>query len=328
LKVLVTGAGGYIGSVLVPMLLEVGHEVVAVDRFLFGREVLPQEAHGLTVVQEDVRRIHTAILEGVDAVVDLAALSNDPAGELDPEKTWDINHRARVRLARMAKERGVRRYLLPSSCSVYGFQDGLLDESSPPNPLTTYAKANLQAEREVLPLADAHFVVVVIRQATVYGYSPRMRFDLAINGMVRGFFRNGKIPILRDGTQWRPFVHVRDTCRAILMLLDAPGHRVNAEVFNVGADDQNVQIMALAQRVANALGVPLSYEWYGLPDHRSYRVSFRKISERLGYRTVHTIEEGAREVYQALRQGRVDADDPRTITVSWYKHLLAQGVEL
>ena len=328
MKVLVTGAGGYIGSVLVPMLLEVGHEVVAVDRFLFGREVLPQEAHGLTVVQEDVRRIHTAILEGVDAVVDLAALSNDPAGELDPEKTWEINHRARVRLARMAKERGVRRYLLPSSCSVYGFQDGLLGESSPPNPLTTYAKANLQAEREVLPLADAHFVVVVIRQATVYGYSPRMRFDLAINGMVRGFFRNGKIPILRDGTQWRPFVHVRDTCRAILMLLDAPGHRVNAEVFNVGADDQNVQIMALAQRVANALGVPFSYEWYGLPDHRSYRVSFRKISERLGYRTVHAIEEGAREVYQALRQGRVDADDPRTITVSWYKHLLAQGVEL
>ena len=328
MKVLVTGAGGYIGSVLVPMLLEVGHEVVAVDRFLFGREVLPQEAHGLTVVQEDVRRIRTTILEGVDAVVDLAALSNDPAGELDPEKTWEINHRARVRLARMAKERGVRRYLLPSSCSVYGFQDGVLDESSPPNPLTTYAKANLQAEREVLPLADAHFVVVVIRQATVYGYSPRMRFDLAINGMVRGFFRNGKIPILRDGTQWRPFVHVRDTCRAILMLLDAPGDRVNAEVFNVGADDQNVQIMALAQRVANALGVPFSYEWYGLPDHRSYRVSFRKISERLGYRTVHTIEEGAREVYQALREGQVDADDPRTITVSWYKHLLAQGVEL
>ena len=328
MKVLVTGAGGYIGSVLVPMLLEVGHEVVAVDRFLFGREVLPQEAHGLTVVQEDVRRIHTTILEGVDAVVDLAALSNDPAGELDPEKTWEINHRARVRLARMAKERGVRRYLLPSSCSVYGFQDGLLDESSPPNALTTYAKANLQAEREVLPLADAHFVVVVIRQATVYGYSPRMRFDLAINGMVRGFFRNGKIPILRDGTQWRPFVHVRDTCRAVLMLLDAPGDRVNAEVFNVGADEQNVQIMALAQRVANALGVPFSYEWYGLPDHRSYRVSFRKISERLGYRTVHTIEEGAREVYQALREGRVDADDPRTITVSWYKHLLAQGVEL
>jgi nucleoside-diphosphate-sugar epimerase len=310
------------------MLLDAGHQVVALDRFLFGREVLPQGANGLTVIQEDVRRIGTAMLDGMDAVVDLAALSNDPAGELDPEKTWEINHRARVRLARLAKEHGVRRYLLPSSCSVYGFQDGVLDESSRANPLTTYARANLQAEMDVLPLADTNFLVVVIRQATVYGYSPRMRFDLAINGMVRGFFRNGKIPILRDGTQWRPFVHVRDTCRAILMLLNAPEDRVNGEVFNVGADDQNVQIMALARRVADALEVPFAYEWYGLPDHRSYRVSFRKISERLGYRAVHTIEEGAREVYRALEEGRVDPEDPRTITVSWYRHLLAQGVEL
>ncbi len=328
MKILVTGAAGYIGSVLVPMLLNAGYHVVALDRFLFGREVLPEQAEGLTVVQEDVRRIDTAALEGVEAVVDLAALSNDPAGELDPEKTWEINHRARVRLARLAKEHGVRRYLLPSSCSVYGFQDGLLDESAPPNPLTTYAKANLEAERDVLPLADADFVVVVIRQATVYGYSPRMRFDLAINGMVRGFFRNGKIPILRDGTQWRPFVHVRDTCRAIHMLLEAPGNVVNGEIFNVGSDEQNVQILPLAQRVAEAMGVRFEYEWYGLPDHRSYRVSFRKIVERIGFRVEHTIEDGAREVYQALREGRVDPDDPRTVTVAWYKRLLAQGVPL
>lgn len=328
MRVLVTGAGGYIGSVLVPILLETGHEVLAVDRFLFGREVLPPEADGLTVVQEDVRRLRPELLQGVDAVVDLAALSNDPSSELDPEKTWEVNHRARVRLARMAKDAGVRRYILPSSCSVYGFQDGLLDESSPVNPLTTYAKANLQAERDVLPLADAGFCVTVIRQATVYGYSPRMRFDLAINGMVRGFFKNGRIPILRDGTQWRPFVHVRDTCRAMLLVLDAPAERVNGEVFNVGSDDQNVQIMPLARRVAEAMGVPFEYEWYGVPDHRSYRVSFRKIAERLGYRTTQTMEDGAREVYRALREGRVDPDDPRTITVGWYKHLIEQGVPL
>ncbi len=328
MKILVTGAGGYIGSVLVPMLLEAGHHVVALDRFLFGREVLPDKADGLTVVQEDVRRIEPTRLEGVDAIVDLASLSNDPAGELDPEKTWEINHRARARLARMAKEYGVRRYLLPSSCSVYGFQDGLLDESSPPNPLTTYAKANLQAERDVLQLADADFVVVVIRQATVYGFSPRMRFDLAINGMVRGFFRNGKIPILRDGTQWRPFVHVRDTCRAICMLLEAPGNLVNGEIFNVGSDDQNFQILPLAQRVAEAIGAPFAYEWYGSPDRRSYRVSFAKIAERIGYRVKHTVEDGAREVYRALQVGHVNPDDPRTITVSWYKQLMAQGVVL
>jgi len=328
LKVLVTGAGGYIGSVLVPMLLDCGHRVVAVDRFLFGREVLPQEAAGLTVVRKDVRHLEPDLLEGVDAVVDLAALSNDPAGELDPEKTWEVNHRARARLARMARESGVRRYVLPSSCSVYGFQDGLLDESSPTNPLTTYAKANLQAERDVLPLADGEFCVVVLRQATVYGYSPRMRFDLAINGMVRGFFKNGRIPILRDGTQWRPFVHVRDTCRAMLAVLEAPEDRVNGEVFNVGSDDQNVQIMPLARRVAEAMGVPFEYEWYGLPDHRSYRVSFRKIADRLGYRTTQTVEDGAREVYRALREGRVDPDDPRTITVGWYKQLMERGIPL
>ncbi len=328
MKILVTGAGGYIGSVLVPMLLQAGHEVVAVDRFLFGREVLPTAAEGLTVVQEDVRQLTPERLHGVEAVVDLAALSNDPSGELDPEKTWEINHRARVRLAHMAKEHGVRRYLLPSSCSVYGFQEGLLDESSPPNPLTTYAKANLRAEQDVLTLADAEFTVVVVRQATVYGYSPRMRFDLAINGMVRGFFRNRRIPILRDGTQWRPFVHVRDTCRAMLLLLEAPAREVNGEVFNVGSDDQNVQIMPLARRVAEAMGVPFEYEWYGLPDHRSYRVSFRKIADRLGYRTTLTIEDGAREVYRALQEGRADPDDPRTITVSWYKRLVEQGVPL
>lgn len=328
MRVLVTGAGGYIGSILVRMLLERGNEVVAVDRFLFGREVLPQQADRLTVVEADVRWLDPSQLDGVDAVVDLAALSNDPSGELDPEKTWEVNHRARVRLARAAKERGVRRYILPSSCSVYGFQDGLLDELSPVNPLTTYAKANFQAERDVLPLADVEFCVVVLRQATVYGYSPRMRFDLAINGMVRGLFRNGRIPILRDGTQWRPFVHVRDTCRAVQMVLGAPTERVNGEIFNVGSDDQNVQIMSLARRVAEAIGVPFQYEWYGLPDHRSYRVSFQKIASRLGYRTTHTIEDGAREVYQALREGRVDPDDPRTITVSWYKHLLEQGVAL
>ena len=328
MRVLVTGAGGYIGSVLVPMLLDSGYDVVAVDRFLFGREVLPDCSDRLTVLEEDVRRLNPGQLEGVEAVVDLAALSNDPTGELDPEKTWEVNHQARVRLARMAKEKGVARYILPSSCSVYGFQDGWLDESSAVNPLTTYARANLEAERDVLPLASADFCVVVIRQATVYGYSPRMRFDLAINGMVRGFFRNGRIPILRDGTQWRPFVHVRDTCRAMLLLLEAPQELVNGEIFNVGSDDQNVQIMPLARRVAEAMRVPFEYEWYGLPDHRSYRVSFRKIAERLGYRTTRTVEDGAREVYQALQEGRVDPDDPRTITVSWYKRLIERGVRL
>src|SRR5918912_3171381 len=209
-RVLVTGAGGYIGSVLTRMLLEVGFRVVAVDRFFFGRHTLPPDGDGLRVARADIRWLDSSFLDGIDAVIDLAALSNDPVGELDPSKTWEINYQGRARVARMAKEHGVRRYVLPSSCSIYGFQDGITDEFSRVNPLTTYAKANLAAERDVLALSDPDFCVVVLRQATVYGLSPRMRFDLAINGMVKGLVQQGQVPILREGTQWRPFVHVRD----------------------------------------------------------------------------------------------------------------------
>ncbi len=321
-KILVTGAGGYIGSTLTRMLLEQGYQVVALDRFFFGRQTLPEEGNGLKIQQADIRWTDESAFEGIDAVIDLAALSNDPSGELHKEKTWEINHRGRARNAQLAKKMGVQRYILPSSCSVYGFQEGVLNEESSTNPLTTYAKANLKAEQDVLPLADDDFTVVVIRQATVYGLSHRMRFDIAINGMVKGFVQNGKIPILRDGTQWRPFVHVKDTCRAMMLLLEAEDGTVNGEVFNVGSDDQNVQIMPLAQLVAEACELPFEYEWYGDPDVRSYRVSFDKISETLGYETLYSPKDGAKEIFDAIRSERVDPDDPRWITVKWYKHIM------
>ncbi len=321
-RILVTGAAGYIGSVLTPMLIERGYSVVALDRFFFGRQTLPAEGKNLRLIRGDVRNLDEAWFEGIDAVIDLAALSNDPSGELDPDKTMDINYRGRAGVARLAKRMGTARYILPSSCSIYGFQDGVVDERSCVNPLTTYAKANYLAEQEVLPLAGDGFCATVIRQATVYGLSPRMRFDLAINGMTRGIFQNGKIPILRDGTQWRPFVHVRDTSRAMIRILEASPMLVSGEVFNVGSDGQNVQIMPLARTAAEAAGVPFEYEWYGDPDHRSYRVSFRKIADILGYETEETIPGGAREIYRALEGGDLDANDPRTITVGWYKQLI------
>lgn len=326
--VMVTGAGGYIGSVLTRMLLEKGCQVLAIDRFLFGRETLPPEDEYLQVVQADIRSLQEGAFRGVDAVIDLAALSNDPSGELDPERTWQINHAARVRVARLARSAGVSRYILPSSCSIYGFQDGFLDEASPVNPLTTYAKANLAAEQDILPLATDAFCAVVIRQATVYGASPRMRFDLAINGMVKGFSLNGKIPILRDGTQWRPFVHVLDTSRAMIALLESPSEAVSGRIFNVGSDDQNVQILPLAKLVAGAIGVPFEYEWYGDPDHRSYRVSFKRIHEVLGYQTQRSLAGGAAEIHRALQEKSLDPNDPRTITVQWYKHLISRGEQL
>lgn len=323
-SVLVTGGGGYIGSVLVETLLNAGHTVTVLDRFFFGREALDGVAGHprLRIVQDDIRWCPPEVLDGVEVVMDLAALSNDPAGELDPERTLEINHQGRVRIARIARDRGAARYILASSCSIYGFHEGVvLDETSPPNPLTTYAQANLLAEQDTLPLVGDGFAVTVLRQATVYGLSPRMRFDLAINGMVLGLHKNGKIPVLRDGTQWRPFVHVRDTARAFLLAMDAPVERISGQIFNIGSDDQNVQILPLAETVARAVGRDGATEWYGLPDHRSYRVSFQKALGVLGFMPEWTPEQGAQEVMAALEEGRV-ADGPRTLTVAWYKALL------
>ncbi|MGB9960264.1 MAG: NAD-dependent epimerase/dehydratase family protein [Candidatus Bathyarchaeales archaeon] len=319
---LVTGGAGYIGSVLSRLLLEKGYDVVCLDRLFFGTDPIKDIVDKVKLIKDDVRWFNPEILKGVDAVFDLASLSNDPSGELDPQKTLEINYKGRVRVAELSKKYGVSKYVLASTCSVYGFQEGILTEGSALNPLTTYAKASVLAEKEVLPLADKAFNVTVLRQATVYGYSYRMRFDLAINGMVLGFYRDGKIPIMRDGTQWRPFVHVKDTSNAFIRVLEAETELVNGQIFNVGSDEQNVQIFDLAKLVAESIGIPFKYEWYGSSDKRSYRVSFKKIREAINYKPQYTPKEGAKEVFDALKDGRLNPDDPRTITVKWYKHLV------
>jgi nucleoside-diphosphate-sugar epimerase len=322
MKVLVTGGAGYIGSVLCRSLLERGYDVVCLDRLFFGTEPIKDIADRIKLVKDDIRWFKPEVLKGIDAVFDLASLSNDPSGELAPQNTLEINHLGRVRVAELSKGCGVSRYVLASTCSVYGFQEGLMAEDSRTNPLTTYAKANVQAERDILRLADKKFSATVLRQATVYGLSWRMRFDLAINGMVLGFYKNHKLPIMRDGRQWRPFVHVRDTSSAFIRALEVDPDLVGGQVFNTGSNEQNVQIFDLAGAVAEAIGLPFDYEWYGTPDNRSYRVNFDKIKKILHFEPLHSIRDGAREVFEALRSGKVSPDDPRTITVKWYKHLL------
>ena len=242
--------------------------------------------------------------------------------ELFQEATWGINHQARVRCARLAKQAGVTRYILPSSCSVYGFQDAetISTESSPTNPLTTYAKANLAAEEGVLELAADSFCAVAIRQATVYGLSPRMRFDLAINGMTYGAWKTGRLPLMRDGSQWRPMVHVRDTCSAMLFLLTAEEEQVRGQVFNIGSAENVYQIGPLGRLVADTVPGEVEIEWYGDPDHRSYRVSFDKIEE-VGWKARLTAEDGVREVVAALESGETDKT-PETLTLEWYKTLI------
>ncbi len=322
MKVLVTGGAGYIGSILSRILLEKGYDVTCLDRVFFGTESIKGIAEKIHLIKDDIRWFKPEILKDIDVVFDLASLSNDPAGELEPQKTLEINYMGRVRVAKLSKKYGVTRYVLASTCSVYGFQEEILTEESSLNPLTTYAKANVLAEKEILPLADKSFSATVLRQATVYGLSPRMRFDLAINGMVLGFHKNGKIPIMRDGKQWRPFIHVKDTSKAFTKVIEADPELINGQVFNAGSNEQNIQVFDLAQLIANSINLPFNYEWYGSRDKRSYRVNFNKIGKALNFKPHFTPREGAKEVFDALEDGRVSGDDPRTITVKWYKHLL------
>ncbi|PAV31532.1 NAD-dependent dehydratase [Virgibacillus profundi] len=318
--ILVTGAGGYIGSVLVPKLLEKGYTVSAVDRFFFGVDKL-QPHPNLTIIHEDCRRLEADQFAGVDAVIDLVAISNDPSGEEFKEVTYEVNHLARVNTAMLAKLMGVKRYILPSSCSIYGFQDAIADENSETNPLTVYAKANEKAEQGVLPLADDNFTVTVMRQATVYGYSPRMRFDLAVNGMTYGAWENGVIPLMRDGSQWRPMIHVEDTTDVMCLLLEAEANSINGEIFNIGSNRNNYQLGPLAEEIAAALPIDVKIEWYGDPDHRSYRVNFKKIETALNWKAKYTAADGALQIYQRLEKGSLQKTE-QTITLDWYKELI------
>ena len=319
--VFVTGAGGYIGTILTPMLLEAGYKVRAVDRFFFGRELLADHPN-LEVIKDDARHITVEHLQGIDAVIDLVGISNDTSGELFQATTMEINFRARARIAQLGKEAGVQRYILPSSCSNYGYLDEnqIAKEDTPLNPLTTYSRANSEAEKAILPLADETFCPVVLRQGTVFGYSPRLRFDLAINGMTYGAWKNKKLPLMRDGKQWRPMIHVRDTARAQMMMLEIDADKIRGQLFNAGSAENVYQIGPLGERIAELVPGDVEVEWYGDIDHRSYRVSFEKIKS-IGFDAKYIVDDGVVEIIEALESGQTDRT-ANTITLEWYKELV------
>jgi nucleoside-diphosphate-sugar epimerase len=320
---LVTGGAGYIGSTLTRKLLNKNYRVKVLDRFFFGEESL-EEIRGnpnLEMIKEDIREVDPSVMDEVDVVIDMAALSNDPSGEINPEKTWDINYLGRTRIAHMAKLKGVDQYIQASTCSIYGQQDGVADETSEPNPLTTYAKAHRKQEKSCLGLADEDFTVTALRQATVYGYSYRMRFDLAINAMVNAIYENGELGIMRDGTQWRPFVHVKDTARAFIEVAEAEDEKVNGEIFNVGSNEQNYQIKPLAEELLDSFDEDYDWHWYGDPDDRSYRVDFSKIKEVIGFKPKHTPADAAQKIFEKIQNGELEKNK-KTITLEWYQHLL------
>ncbi|MBQ4849023.1 NAD(P)-dependent oxidoreductase [Pseudoalteromonas sp. MMG012] len=322
-KILITGASGYVGSVLVRLLLEKNYAVVAVDRFFFG-DRLPEHTN-LTKIKTDSRLLTSDLFKGINTVIDLVALSNDPSGELFKDITFEINHKSRSKTAKLAKACGVKQYILPSSCSIYGFQDVQVNEESKTNALTTYAIANEKAEFDVLALADDSFCVTVLRQATLFGYSPRMRFDLAINGMTLGAFKNGRLPLMRDGKQVRPMLHVKDTSELMCLLLETPYSTINREIFNVGSNEQNYQLSQLADSVCDALkkitGMDIPIDWYGDPDKRSYNVNFDKIRNVLNWTPKYSVAYGVTEITEKLQSKELE-DTPDTITLNWYIDLV------
>jgi nucleoside-diphosphate-sugar epimerase len=306
MKVLITGADGYIGAILAPLMVERGYEVIGLDCGYYRNGWLYNDNRTRpSIISKDVRQIAEADLEGYDAVVHLAELSNDPLGEHDPRTTYDINHRGSVELANKAKRAGVARFVYTSSCSVYGAaEDGeTRTEESEPLPQTAYAKCKVMVERDVLPLADRYFTPVFLRNATSFGASPRMRFDIVLNNLCGLAWSTRKIAMTSDGTPWRPLVHVNDICEAIMLCLEAPKQAVHGEILNVGSDAQNYRIREIAELVAKVFpGCEVTFGAHG-GDNRSYKVSFAKIRKHLpAFECRWAAERGARQLYELFER--------------------------
>ncbi len=323
-NVLLIGGGGYIGSVLAEVLLKAGHTVRLYDRFFFGKNIFKdlEQTGNLTLVQGDNRGAQPDLFKGIDAVMDLAGISNDPACDLDAKITEDVNFRGSSHTAKLAKAAGVPRYIYSSSCSIYGHgSSSSLDESSEMAPVSLYARMKIATEAALRELQDENFSVTMMRNATVYGLSRRMRFDLVINIMTLHAYKNRKIYIVGGGKQWRPLIHVRDVSRAFQAVMEAPREKVAGEAFNVGSNDQNFQVFQVAQMVRDVVPNTDVIVVPDDPDKRTYNVEFSKISRTLDYKTVTSPYEGIVEIKQALERGLVD-DVIQTRTVEFYRYLL------
>ncbi|WP_445629175.1 NAD-dependent epimerase/dehydratase family protein [Nostoc sp. DSM 114167] len=309
MKILVTGTEGYIGSLLAPLLIQQGHEVIGLDTgfykvgWLYNGTKLTAKT-----LNKDIRHITIEDLQGVEAIVHMAELSNDPLGQLAPDITYDINHKGSVHIAKLAKAAQIQRFVYTSSCSVYGFAtEDYVSEESAINPQTAYAKCKALVEQDVKLLADDGFSPTFLRNATAYGASPRMRFDIVLNNLAGWAWTIKEIKMNSDGTPWRPLVHLLDICKAIICTLEAPRDLIHNQIFNVGDTNSNYQVKQIAQIVAEVFtDCQLSFGKHD-PDNRSYRVLFDKINQNLpGFKCEWDAQRGAQQLYNVFQQ--IDMD--------------------
>ncbi|MEJ2601385.1 MAG: NAD(P)-dependent oxidoreductase [Anaerolineales bacterium] len=331
MKILVTGHKGYIGAVLVPMLLSEEYNIVGFDSDLYRRCTFGEGLSEAPEIINDIRDIQVEELAGFDAIIHLAALSNDPLGNLNPDLTYEINYRASLRLATMAKQAGVSRFIFSSSCSTYGAAgDAMLTEDADFNPVTPYGHSKVMVEREVSKLADDNFSPTFLRNATAYGLSPRHRFDIVLNNLVAWAFTTGLVYLKSDGSPWRPIVHVEDISRAFIAVLNAPREVIHNQAFNVGINEENYRIRDLAEIVRETVpGCRVEYAPDAEPDKRTYRVDFSKIRNLLpDFQPRWNARKGAQELYEAYQKYGVKLDEfegSRYKRIDHIKLLLKEG---
>lgn len=324
-RIIVAGAGGYIGIPLCRELLRRGYHVIALDRYYFGQDKLGEllTNKNLKVVVQDIRYFDTNLFKEIDGVIDLAGLSNDLTSDIDPSLTEAINLVGGARIAKAAKEMGVRRYIYSSSASVYGQgAKARLVESDDCRPQTLYAKSKLHVEKQLKELAGSGFEPIIFRNATIFGLAPRMRFDLAVNIMTLRAWKERLIYVMGGGEQWRPFIHVNDVVEVFVRGLEAEAENVAGETFNVGDQSMNYQIRQLVQFVLDVIPNVEVHYIPDDPDKRTYNLCFDKVKQRLGFAAQRKIHEGIVEIKQALERGTVNGDDPTCYTLQWYSSLI------